>query len=137
MFCLSCVKCISELLNSQKEISLPPLLSSPAPPALPLPPFSSTLLKITIIILFFPIVSQVYQTRLILLLGTFQFLLIIRSFLFCFVLNFILLFVGLHQQHMEVPRLGVELELQLLAYSNAGSEPHLRPTPQLMTTLDP
>ena len=44
-------------------------------------------------------------------------------------------------QHMEVPRPGVELELQLLAYnhshSNVGSELHLQPTPQLMTMLDP
>ena len=43
-------------------------------------------------------------------------------------------------QHMEVPRLGVESELQLPAYtshSHAGSKPHLQPTPQLMATLDP
>ena len=33
---------------------------------------------------------------------------------------------------MEVPRLGVESELQLLAYaSHARSDPHLQPTPQL------
>ena len=32
--------------------------------------------------------------------------------LYCFVL-----FLGLHPQHMEVPRLGVELELQLPAYT--------------------
>ena len=44
---------------------------------------------------------------------------------FCFVL---FAFLGLHPQHMEVPRLGVKLELQLLAYhshSNMESEPHL------------
>ena len=34
--------------------------------------------------------------------------------LYCFVL-----FLGLHPQHMEVPRLGVELELQLPAYTTA------------------
>ena len=34
------------------------------------------------------------------------------SFFFCF-------FWGLHQWHMEVPRLGVESELQLLAYTTA------------------
>ena len=36
---------------------------------------------------------------------------------------------------MEVLRLGVKSELQLLAY--IGSEPRLRPTPQLMATPDP
>jgi len=46
-----------------------------------------------------------------------------------------LIFLGLHPQHMEVPRLGVQSELQLPAYAtttataNAGSEPHLQPTP--------
>ena len=41
---------------------------------------------------------------------------------------------------MEVPRLGVESELQLPAYATAtemGSEPHQQPTLQLMATLDP
>ena len=42
---------------------------------------------------------------------------------------------------MEVPRLGVELELQLLAYATAtetvGSEPCLQPTPQLAAMPDP
>ena len=42
--------------------------------------------------------------------------------------SFVLL--GLHQWHMEVPRLGLESQLLLPAYihqsySNAGSEPHL------------
>ena len=32
---------------------------------------------------------------------------------------FIFVFLGLHPQHMEVPRLGVESELQLLAYPTA------------------
>ena len=31
----------------------------------------------------------------------------------------LLYFLGPHLQHMEVPRLGVELELQLLAYATA------------------
>ena len=42
--------------------------------------------------------------------------------------------------HVEVPRLGVEPELQLLAHTtataNAESELHLPPTPQLMATPD-
>ena len=48
---------------------------------------------------------------------------------------FFVFFLGLHPWHMEVPRLGVESELQLLAYhSNARSQ---RLTLQLMATLDP
>ena len=40
---------------------------------------------------------------------------------------------------MEVPRLGAELEMQLQDYTacrhgNAGSEPNLRPTPQVVAT---
>ena len=31
----------------------------------------------------------------------------------------LLFFLGLHPQHMEIPRLGVELELQMLAYATA------------------
>ena len=40
---------------------------------------------------------------------------------------------------MEVPRLGVVLELSLLAYShsNAESELRLQPTPQLTAMPDP
>ena len=34
-----------------------------------------------------------------------------------------LVFFGLHLRHMEVPRLGVELELQLLAYTRATATP--------------
>ena len=40
-----------------------------------------------------------------------------NCFLFFFFLFFV--FLGLHPWHMEVPRLGVELELQLLAYTIA------------------
>ena len=43
--------------------------------------------------------------------------------------------------HVEVPRLGVKSELQLLAYTTAHgstrSELHLQPTPQLTAMLDP
>ena len=50
-------------------------------------------------------------------------------------------FLGPHLWYMEIPRLGVESELQLLACTTATatqeSEPHLRPTPQLMATLGP
>ena len=39
---------------------------------------------------------------------------------------------------MEVPGLGVESELQLLAYTTGvGSEPHLRPEPMLVATPEP
>lgn len=33
--------------------------------------------------------------------------------------------LGLHPWHMEVPRLGVELELQSLAYARATAMPYL------------
>ena len=53
---------------------------------------------------------------------------------------FFVFFSGLHPRHMEVPRLGVELELQPLAshhsHSNTRSEPCLQPTPQLMAAPD-
>ena len=39
--------------------------------------------------------------------------------LFCFV------FLGPHPQHMEVPRLGVELEVQLPVYTSATAMPDL------------
>ena len=44
-----------------------------------------------------------------------------RKFFVFFLLLLLLLFVilELHLKHMEVPRLGVESELQLLAYSTA------------------
>ena len=32
-------------------------------------------------------------------------------------------FLGLHPQHTEVPRLGVQLEIQLLAYTTATAAP--------------
>ena len=56
-----------------------------------------------------------------------------------FFLSFV--FLGLHMQHMEIPRLGVESELQAASrhhsHSNMGSKPRLRTTPQLMATPDP
>ena len=42
--------------------------------------------------------------------------------LFFFLFPFFV-FLGPHLQHMEVPRLGVELELQLLAYTTATAKP--------------
>ena len=62
---------------------------------------------------------------------------------FCFVFfNFPFLpFLGPLPRHMEVPRLGVELELLLLAYARAtakrGPELCLQPTPQFTATPDP
>ena len=54
---------------------------------------------------------------------------------------FFFFFLEQHPWCMEVPRLGVESELQLLAcansHSNATSELHLRSMPQLVAVLDP
>ena len=47
-----------------------------------------------------------------------------NCFLYCFVL---FCFLGLHLWHMEVPRLGVKLELQLPAYATATAMPDPRP----------
>ena len=56
-------------------------------------------------------------------------------------LNFFFVFFRAAPWHMEVPRLGVKSELLATSlrhsHSHAGSEPHLQPTPQLMTTPDP
>ena len=38
---------------------------------------------------------------------------------------FIFFFLGLHLQHMEVPRLAIESELQLLDYTTATATPDL------------
>ena len=50
-------------------------------------------------------------------------------------------FLQPHLQHVEVPRLGIKLELQPPGlchnHSNTGSEPHLGPTPQLTGMPDP
>ena len=72
--------------------------------------------------------------------GPVQFLLITELLRCCFFV-FFLVGGGLHLQHMDVSRLGVELELYLLAciysHSNPRSEVHLRPTPQLTAMPDP
>ena len=49
---------------------------------------------------------------------------ILETFSF-FVCLFVCFFKGLYPWHMEVPRLGVELELQLLAYATATATPDL------------
>jgi len=51
-------------------------------------------------------------------------------------------FLGPHPQHMEVPRLGVESELQLTAYATATAiparcKPCLQPITQLTAMPDP
>ena len=50
-------------------------------------------------------------------------------------------FLGLHLRHMEVPKPGVQSGATAAglrhSYSNSGSKPHLRPTPQLTATPDP
>ena len=46
-------------------------------------------------------------------------------------------FLGMYSQHMEFPGLGVTLELQLLPYAIARSEPHLSSMWQLAATADP
>ena len=54
---------------------------------------------------------------------------------------FIFCFLGPHLQHREVPRPGVQSELQLPglrhSHSNSGSELRLRPITQLMAMPDP
>ena len=49
--------------------------------------------------------------------------------------NFIYLFIflGPHPWHMEVPRVGVEWELQLLAYTTATAMPDHRPSVTYIT----
>ena len=44
---------------------------------------------------------------------------------YLFIYLFVFCFLGLHLQHMEVPRLGVESELQLLAYPTAMAKSDL------------
>ena len=62
-------------------------------------------------------------------------------FIYLFYFLSFLPFLGPMPQHMEVPRLGVELELEpqglLHSHSDTGSEPRLRPIPQLTAMLDP
>ena len=57
-------------------------------------------------------------------------------FFFCFVL----FFLRLHPWHMEVLRLEIDSAAAAglhHSYSIVGSEPHLRPTPQLTAVPDP
>ena len=49
----------------------------------------------------------------------------LAGFHFPFTIFFFFCFLGLHPQHMEVPRLGVESELQLLATAIATPDPSL------------
>ena len=53
------------------------------------------------------------------------------------VFGFVFFLLGTHPQHMEVPKLRVHLELQLLAYTTVTAMPRLRPTPELMARLGP
>ena len=55
----------------------------------------------------------------------------------CYFFFFLLAFLGLHPWLMEVPRLGVQLELQLLASATATPDLKLHPTPQLTAMPDP
>ena len=41
----------------------------------------------------------------------------------CLAFMIFFFFLGPHPQHMEVPRLGVKLELQMLAYTTATAMP--------------
>ena len=56
-------------------------------------------------------------------------------------LFFFKIFLGLHLQHMEVPRLGDQIGAAAAglyhSHSNVGYKPSLQPTPQLMATMDP
>ena len=45
----------------------------------------------------------------------------VSPFLQKFMFVCIYVFLGLHLQHMNIPRLGCELELQLLAYATAAA----------------
>ena len=53
------------------------------------------------------------------------------------ILFFFLVFLGLHLQHMEVSRLGVESELWLLAYVTATATPDLHHSSQQCRILNP
>ena len=50
---------------------------------------------------------------------------IVISFILLLPFLFFFFFLGLHLPHMEVPRLGVKSELQLLAYATATAMPDL------------
>ena len=44
-------------------------------------------------------------------------------YLFIYLLTYLFIFLGPHLWHIEVPRLGIKLELQLLAYATAIAMP--------------
>ena len=73
----------------------------------------------------------IYQYQFYFMLCYFIFLILFLLFIYLF----ILCFLGPQAQHMEIPRLGVESELQLLACATV--QLHLQPTPQLMAMPDP
>lgn len=66
--------------------------------------------------------TRIFAFVVMYLAKTFGWLKKLFSFLFLF---FFLVFLGLYSRHMEVPRLGVESELQLLAYTTAIGTPDL------------
>ena len=68
----------------------------------------------------------------------------IIQFIYLFIyliLFYFICFLGLHPWHMELPRLGVQLELQLPACTTAIAMPDLShicdPTPQLIAMPNP
>ena len=64
------------------------------------------------------------------------------KFLSFFALVFVFCFLWPHLRHVEVPRLGVKLQIRATAaalyhsHSNSGTELRLQPTPRLMAMLD-
>ena len=46
-----------------------------------------------------------------------------ETWLFFILFSFFFVFLGLHLQHMEVPKVGVDSELQLLAHPTAMRDP--------------
>ena len=46
------------------------------------------------------------------------------SFFYFFFCLFSFIFLGTHRRYLEVPRLGVQTELQLLAYTTATARPY-------------
>jgi len=55
--------------------------------------------------------------------------LLVKSYLcmYVFIYLFTFVFLGPHLQHMEIPRVGVKSELQLLAYTTATATAPLDP----------
>ena len=72
----------------------------------------------------------------------FSFLFLLFFFFFFFFFSFFFHFLGPHLQHMDVPKLGVRLDLSTAtslhhSHSNARSKPHLQPAPQFRAMLNP